>query len=426
MGHCKEYGQLTRRQLLQRGSLAGLASLTMPAWMPRLAFAQGGPQRDVVIVVFLRGGVDGLSLCYPFGDADYYVHRTSEAIPRPDSTSNVKGINLDGFFGVPRALSSMVPIYNDGKLLFVHATGGVLNTYTRSHFDAMRWLELGKPDDISVPDGWLARHLASTPSIITNAPLRGISITYGQSESLRAAPLTLPIPDPRYFGYDGWYPNQTEMINWLKATYNLTNDPIKAAAKNTTNTVDLLKAIDFENYVPAGGAVYNSDNSDFHRSLRSAAAIMRAQIGVEVITIDIGGWDSHNDQGTNTGYLHNLMTELATGLSAFYTDLHGANQANWTLVAMSEFGRTAVQNATGTDHGRGNAMMLMGPNVIGGRVVRDWPGLAMDNLVDQQDLNVTIDYRDVISEVVKKRMGNNNIGVVLPGYTPNYRGLVSG
>jgi len=393
--------------------------------LPKIAMGQTSSNQDVLVAIFLGGGADGLSLCVPHGDDNYYVHRTSEAIPRPDSSNTAnRCVDLDGFFGVSQAFQPLMDAYDDDKLLFIHATGAAKTGWTRSHFDASRWHQLGKPNDINIASGWLARHLATSPSMVANAPLRAISMTYGTMDLLLNGPQTLPIPDPEYFGYEGWFPHRTDMMAALKGAYEASADPLKSVAKSTQTTVDLLNAIDFEHYVPAGGAVY-PENSNIARSLRATAALIRAEIGVEAITIDWGNWDTHDNQGAVDGFLREHMGELAAAMGAFYTDLMAANKPNFVAVAMSEFGRKVMQNGTGCDHGTGNAMMLLGGNVVGGRVMRQWPGLAQEQLLDGQDLKVTIDYRDILAEVVKKRLKNNNIAQIFPGYTPTYRGAVA-
>lgn len=424
MKTCNEYQNLSRRTVLKRGAVAGAGIATMPAWLPQLAFAQGSSDRDVLIIVQLGGGMDGLSMCVPFGDPNYYVHRQSEAVPRPDDVGQFKAINLNGFFGMHPAMQPLLDVYQDQKLLFAHATGSSKGQFSRSHFDATRWLELGKPDDLSISTGWMGRHLASMPAMITNSPIRGISMTYGLMDTLRGGPSTLPIPYPDSYGFEGWYPDKTEMVNWINSTYATAVDPLKSAAQNTVATVALLDAIDFEGYSPSGGAQYVPD-SNLGYSLKSSAAIMKANLGVETIMVEYGNWDTHTYQGTRDGFWAEHARELALNLKAFYTDLVSAGFTKFTLVVLSEFGRTVKQNESGTDHGYGNAMLFMGGKVLGGRVIADWPGLAESQLQDNQDLKVTIDYRDFLGEIMRKRLKNNNLGVVFPNYTVTERNIVS-
>ncbi len=423
MNGCNEYNQLSRRQVLKAGVAAG-ALATVP-WLPQVAFGQAGGSRDVMIVLFLGGGMDGLNVCVPYGDPHYYTNRPTIAVPRPDSTAALKAIDLDGFFGLPPGLAPLKQIYTDGKLAFVHATGADKSGWTRSHFDAQHWIESGKSNDINIATGWLGRHLATMQPMVASAPLRAIGFDSGMIDTLRGGPKTLPIPYPEYFGYDGWWSNQPEMINWIKTSYGLTTDPLKSAASDSVATVNLLHSIDFANYAPSGGAVYPA-NSDLGRALRATAAMIKAGIGLEAAAIEFGGWDTHNNQGVLTGYMNGMLTELGQCLHAFYVDMMSAQKPDWTLVGMSEFGRNAIENGSaGCDHGTANAMMLMGGHVLGGKVVRQWPGLAVDQLFEQQDLQVTIDYRDILAEIVAKRLKNTNGSAVFPGYTPTFRNLVA-
>ena len=201
-------------------------------------------------------------------------------------------------------------------------------------------------------------------------------------------------------------------------------EPSRSAALNATATFALLKAINFAGYVPSNGAVY--PNSGFGRSLRSAAALIKADIGVEAIQVDIGGWDTHTTEDPIAGQLFKLMTDFSKSIGAFWADvLQGNGTFDVTLVSMSEFGRNVRQNANaGTDHGRGGAMFVMGHSIKGGRVLtNNWQPLAIENLQDRQDVKVTVDHRDVLAEIVQTRLGNTNLGVIFPGYTPTVLGV---
>ncbi len=175
--------------------------------------------------------------------------------------------------------------------------------------------------------------------------------------------------------------------------------------------------------MPAGGAVY--PGGSFGAALRSTAALIRADMGVEAVQIDIGGWDTHSAQGPVNGGMAATMLQLAQAIGAFHADMNGAGRINnVTLVATSEFGRVARENASqGTDHGHGNVMLVMGGAVRGGRVLSIWPGLAPGQLYQGQDLHVTIDYRDILAETVLRRLGNTNLDLVFPGFTPTMRGV---
>ncbi len=174
----------------------------------------------------------------------------------------------------------------------------------------------------------------------------------------------------------------------------------------------------------AGGAVYPTGT--FAAALRSTAALIRADIGVEAVQIDISGWDTHSAQGPLTGGMATNMRTFATSLASFHQDIEGANRLNQvTLAAISEFGRVARENGSqGTDHGHGNCMFVMGGNTNGGRVMSNWPGLSPGQLYENQDLAITIDHRDILAEIVSQRLDNSNIDYVFPGYTPSFRGAV--
>ena len=200
---------------------------------------------------------------------------------------------------------------------------------------------------------------------------------------------------------------------------------MRSAALDAANTLTLLKTINVASYKPANGAAY--PNSSFGRSLRSAAALIKADVGIEAVQVDIGGWDTHQAEDPNAGSMFRTMTDFAQSLAAFWADVMspGGAAANVTLVALSEFGRNVRENAsTGTDHGRGGAMFVMGPGIAGGRVItQNWPGLARENQENGQDLKVTLDHRDVLAEIVAKRLGNTSLDVVFPSFTPTFRGV---
>ncbi|MGV3618457.1 MAG: DUF1501 domain-containing protein [Fimbriimonas sp.] len=419
---CSEYRELSRRGFL-RGATALVGTALMPAWLPRVALAADErSERDVIVSIYLRGGADGLSLCVPHGEKAYYAARPTLAVPPPDSKRAKRALDLDGFFGFPVPFAPLVPIYKSGELLVVHATGAIANRWSRSHFDAQRWMEVGKPSDSTLASGWLARHLASTAPMVPNAALRGVSLMPGMAESLRQGPLSLPVPDPGRFAYDGGWREIADMEAVLKRSYERAPDLLRVAAEQTRATMGLLRRIDLPRYAPAGGAAY--PDTDLGRSLRAAAALIRSEIGVEAIAVDHHGWDTHDDQGTLDGYLGQQLDELARALAAFHADLAGAGKRRYVLVAMSEFGRALAENEShGTEHGTGNAMLLMGPGIFGGRVLANWPGLHRDQLFERQDLRVTTDYRDVLAEVVQKRLGNGDIGAVFPGLTPKIHGV---
>jgi uncharacterized protein (DUF1501 family) len=423
---CSEYNELSRRQFITGASaLAGATVISpiFPAWLPQVTLAESYQStRDVIISVFLRGGADGLSLCVPFFDANYYLGRSTIAIPRPDDTANpLRGIALDNNFAFPQAMSALVPAFQAGNLLVVHATGSM--DPSRSHFDAQRFMEVGKPRDPRIATGWLGRHLASSTPVRTDGPLRALGISNGLQKTLVGAPKTLPIPNPANFAILGAAATRAERAGRLRDDYLTSAEPVRSAAIDALNTIQLLATINFPGYVPANGAVYPA--TAFGTGMRSAAALIKADIGVEAIQIDLGGWDTHTNQDPLAGSMRNTMQNLSGALGALHADLVAGTGPNVTVVVMSEFGRNARQNGSlGTDHGRGNVMFAMGRNINGGRVLVDrWPGLARENLENGNDLKVTLDHRDILVEIVRNRLGNPNTSVIFPDYAPTTRGV---
>jgi uncharacterized protein (DUF1501 family) len=420
---CNEYMQLSRRQFLAASGGAAVATM-VPAWLPRVAFATDYcSSRDIIVTVFLRGAADGLTLCVPHADNDYYTARPNLAVPRPDSPSPNKAIDLDGFFGFPQPLAPLIPAYQAGHLLIAHACGSPDSG--RSHFDSMRHLEEGKVTTSALFSGWIGRHLSTAPPIAQNSILRAIGIDYGLQRALVGGPQTIPIPDLAAFNLTGDPASITARRAALSDMYSAYGGQLSTACNNTQVTLDLLHQIDFVGYQPAGGAVYPVSNS-FGYGLRSAAALIKAEVGVEAIALDLNGWDTHVQQGVFGGAMFNLMTSLAQGLAAFHTDINAGNGRNVTVVVMSEFGRRLMENGgSGTDHGHGTVMFVMGNNIAGGRVLTQWPGLAPGQLFEERDLAVTMDWRDILSEIVYYRLGNPNLGIIFPEYAPTFHGVTN-
>jgi uncharacterized protein (DUF1501 family) len=412
-----------RRQFLGTGLVGAAAAITAPAWLPRVSYAgPAGPARDTLIVIFLRGGADGLTLCVPYGDAELYNRRPTLAVAPPGQADGCT--NLDGFFGLAPASVPLLPAYQAGHLAFVHATG--LSDPSRSHFDMQKWMEYGitSAQSAGVSTGWVGRYM-QTIGPTGAGLLRGLGIGQILPRSFAGAPASLAVADPGAFSIAGNTSTTAARRAVIAAEYAGEPDPMGTAATNTFATMDLLAQIDFANYVPANGAVYPTGN--FGNGLRSAAALIKAQVGVECIEVDATGWDLHNSLGPINGTMATRMDELTRGLAALYSDLNDAAHTldRVTLVAMTEFGRRAAQNGSGgCDHGHGGAMIVMGGHVNGGQVLRVWPGLALPNL-DNGDLQITIDYRDILSEVLADRMACTSLSTVFPGWVPTMRGITS-
>lgn len=420
---CREYNELSRRNFVVGAAGAAVFGAILPAWLPKVVLAKSAAgSRDVIVNIFQRGGADGLALVAPYADANYYTARPTLNIPRPDSSDPNRGTALDNTFEFSRGMLGMLPAYQSGELLVVHGAG--LTYSSRSHFDAQRFIEVGKAADVSVVTGWLGRHLATSAAARPGAVLRGIALSTGLPADLTGGPLTLPIPDPSTFALGGSTSTRDARTDWITSDFYLDQEPGRSSALNASATLALLRAINFTGYVPSNGAVY--PNTSFGRGLRSAAALIKADIGVEAIQLDIGGWDTHVAEDPIAGALFQLMQNFSNSIGAFWADvLQGSGSYSVTLVAMSEFGRNVRENGgAGTDHGRGGVMFAMGHSINGGRVLtNNWLPLARENQQDGQDVKVTIDHRDVLAEIVKNRLGNPNLDVIWPGYTPVIRGV---
>lgn len=446
---CPEYNALSRRRFLQ-ASAGTAAAVAATSWLPRISLAQShrSGARDVAVTIFLRGAADCLTMVAPYNDVNYQNARPTLRVAAPDDAIapvEQRGIAINNAitpggtaFCLAPALAPLAPIYNtDQKLLIVHATGSTNGT--RSHFDGQRFMEIGKPGDNALFTGWLGRHLMSVaPPMGANGLLRAIGIADGLQRALVSGPLTLPIPNPANYTLTGTSGTVNQRKQALLDMYGLTIDPVKGAAQTAIDTINLLAAIGFASYTPTGGAVYPSTGvgASFGNALKSTAAMIKQQIGLEAVAIDLGGWDNHTNQrpfqGTNTNNtMYGYMDALAKGLAAFYTDLTTAPGApGFIVTVMSEFGRRLAQSGTlgsgeeGTDHGHGTAMFVMGPAVNGGRVLTNWPGLGPGQLFQNIDLNVTIDYRHILAEIVANRLGNTNLAQVFPGFTPQFQGVL--
>ncbi len=417
---CEEYNELTRRQFL--GAAAGVgAAAFFPAWLPKVVMAKSSASsRDVIVSVFMRGGADGLSLCVPFADPAYYTSRSTIAIPQPDSALTTHGVNLDGFFMFPQAMAGLLPAFQLKDLLVVHATGQL--NVNRSHFDAQRFMEVGKPVDPSLVTGWLGRHLASVPPLKSTALLRGIGVANGLQQTLVGGPRTLPIADPSNYSIGGSASTQAARLAFMQSDYAGAQEPVRSSALDAVSTVTLLKSVNFTGYAPANAAVYPT--SSFGKALRSVAVLIKSDVGLEAAQVDIGGWDTHSAQDPIAGSMAKTMQDFSNSLAAFYADII-ATGYGVTVVAVSEFGRNVRENGSaGTDHGRGTVMFAMGKGISGGRVLtKNWPGLAKENLESGQDLRVTLDYKDILAEIVQNRLGNPNVDLVFPTWKPAMLGV---
>jgi uncharacterized protein (DUF1501 family) len=414
----------TRRQFLQSAAALS-ATVAWPAWMPRLAFApkQAAPRGDTLVVVFLRGAADALNMIVPHGEEAYYAMRPTLGIARPDDArakASLRAVDLDGFFGLHPALKPLLPAWQAGHFAAIHACGAP--DESRSHFKAMALMERGVEDERGPASGWIGRHLA-TLNTGNPSPLRAVGLGTLPQRSLSGPVPVSALRSIADFHLGGDPAALAHMRNALAALY-AGDDPLSVVGQETLDILDTLQALDPLGYQPASASTLPYPQTDYGMGLRQIAMLVKAEVGLEVAAIDLGGWDTHFAQGGGEGLMANLMNELASGLAALHADLFDYAD-RLTIVVMSEFGRRAQENASlGTDHGHGALMMLLGGNVVGGQVHGVWPGLADGQLFGPGDLAVTSDYRDVLAEVCVKRLNNPALAEIFPGYTTTLRGFL--
>jgi uncharacterized protein (DUF1501 family) len=363
-----------------------------------------------LVVLFQRGAADGLNIVVPYRDNAYYKLRSSIAIQQKDV------LDLDGFFGLHPAMAPFLPLYEQGHLAMVHAAGST--DTTRSHFDAQDYMESGTPGVKATEDGWLNRALADGPA--PNGPggkpsaFRAVALGTQVPRTLQGRVPAIAVSNLADFSVGGKGPTTSSISNAFQAMYDESSDAVlHGTGQETFEAVKMLKSADPAKYKPAAGVNY--PNTPFGNSLKQIAQLMKANLGVEAAFSDIGGWDTHQNQGAATGQLANRLTEFSNGIAAFWKDM-GDDAENITIVTMSEFGRTAAQNGTGgTDHGHANVMFVLGGAVKGGKVYGKWPGLAPGQLNEGRDLAVTTDFRRVLGEAAYKTLGAKNMNIVFPG-----------
>lgn len=398
----------SRRDFIRTTAAGSAAFLAMP----QLVFGRSkAAARDVLVVIFQRGGMDGLNAVVPYADADYYRLRPTLGLPRPGQGSNAV-LDLDGFFGLHPSLSPLLPIYQSGQLAVVHATG--FKHDNRSHFECQDRIERASLDTRSLTTGWLNRHLSA---IGGDASFQAIGVGNAVQPSLRGPAPVIGLRTIEQFTLQS-QSKQKPLLEAALASFYEGSDLLAATSTQALGSIEEMLSENPAQFVVENGASY--PNTSFGSQLKEIAQIIKADMGLEVAAVDIGGWDHHNNEAPQ---MVNLLGELANSLAAFHADLGNARMANITVLTMTEFGRRAYQNASaGTDHGSGFCTFAMGGGVNGGRVYRDWPGLADANLFNG-DLDITIDYRSVLAEALNKRHGASSVDAAFPGFSAEPLGL---
>jgi uncharacterized protein (DUF1501 family) len=397
-----------RRQFLQGCSYA-IASMA-GARLTNLSFAQENNSSDTLVVVFLRGGWDALNVVPPLqGDDRGFYEKARPNLRITDL------LPLNDQFGLHPALGSLHDLYQAGKMGIIHAVG--LDFDTRSHFDAQEFIELGTPGSKNTTSGWITRHLQET-GVTSILP---VVSTAGQPTSLLNFVPTVSVNSPSDFSQWG-----NDLIgsqqNALRQLYK-GDTLLHQAGARTLDALNIVSPLTQQEYQPSNGASYNDD--ELGQQLKTIAQMIKLDAGLRAATVDFGGWDTHEyETEGNGGYIGDMLKQLSAGLANFYLDLDSGYTDRLSVVVISEFGRRLVQNESyGTDHGHGSVMLTLGGNVNGGQIFGAWPGLHNDQLYDHADLAVTTDYRQVLSELLSKRLGNSNIENIFPGFSGKYNPL---
>jgi len=405
----------SRRLFLKNAGLGLLALGLPPSFLVRAAEGEKGKRGKILVVIFQRGGMDGLNAVIPFKDRTYYSLRPSIAIHEPASGEE-KAIDLDGFYGIHPALVPLKPLFDKGHLAVIHATGSPDNT--RSHFDAQDYMELGTPGVKSTPDGWLNRFVTEKGK--DQNPFQAVALTRRLPRILSGKGAALTMTSIGEFGL-----RDSLLAPALQRLYANISDPLlRQGGENLFEAMRILRTV--ESRLPPT-VMDGYPNGRFGGNLKEISRLIKANIGLEIAFAEIEGWDTHVNEGGAKGQMANRLKDLADGLAAFYRDL-GDQMDDVVLLTLSEFGRTARENGNrGTDHGHANVMFVMGGKIKGGKVYGRWPGLEPELLHEGRDLALTTDFRAVCGEVLSHHMGLRELTQVFPGYKfpPPQLGLIA-
>jgi uncharacterized protein (DUF1501 family) len=393
-----------RRVFIRDGGLAVVGLSMVPGFLERAVLsAAPGDTGKILVVIFQRGGADGLNMVVPFGEKAYYDHRPGIAVPAPGKEGGA--LDLDGFFGLHPSLRPLLPLYKERRLGIVNAVG-TPDTGGRSHFQAQDFMESAAPGNKAESTGWLNRYLQTAP-IPERRPLRATAIGETLPKALRGPAPALSLASIEQFAAGA------AAVESLYASDS--NALISGTARELFDAVRQLKDMRPERYQPARGVNYGgNNNATLGRALMQVAQLIKANVGLQVAFVDVsGGWDTHQGEADR---LPPLLGPFGQALAAFNQDL-GTKMEDVVVLTMSEFGRTARENGNGgTDHGHANLMFAMGGPVKGGRTYGKWPGLAREQLNEDRDLALTTDFRDLLAELLVQHLGCTKPEAVFPRY----------
>jgi len=418
---------MRRRDLLLLSAGAALVPLGGGAWATAGAVGPqaGGSAGQRLVVVLLRGAVDGLNVVVPYGEEAYYAARPTIAIGKPDAAEGA-ALALDEHFALHPALNALMPLWQAKQLAFIHAAGS--SDPTRSHFDAQLFVENGTPGRRVTADGWMNRLLAASPGAADGAPGPTAAVAIGPTlphilkGRLPVANLPLGPAAANKLAID-----RPEVAQAFDRLYGA-DDPIgRAYRQGRAARVQLIAGLDSEQQMAEQQMADNgaAPPNAFPSQAAKLARLIARDPNIRLACASLGGWDTHVRQGGHNGQLANRLRPLGEGLAALAQGL-GDSWADTIVVVLSEFGRTVHENGdAGTDHGHGNVMWVLGGKVRGGRVYGEWPGLAPASLYEGRDLAVTTDYRSALAAVLARhlRLSDRALTQIFPGFTPAHSDL---
>jgi uncharacterized protein (DUF1501 family) len=392
-------------------------------WGSHASIAQAVGDR-VLVLVFMRGGWDGLNVLVPYGDDAYYSLRPTIAVKPPAIGGDAAALDIDGFFGFHPAMQGIWRLYQDGWVAAMPAVHYAQSS--RSHFVSQEVIESAYSPSGST--GWLARYfMASGGADLARA------LSFGVKPSFSL--LGLPTPSPAFqdigslelarggADYAMLADAMQKAYSWPASTTSPNSAGLLSIGSRLVPELESLTAIG--KLSPENGANYPL--STFGRQLHQAASMIKKRAGLEVITLDYGGWDTHSNEGADVGgRMGSRLADFSAAVEAFFTDLGGA-ASRVVLLTATEFGRTAAENGSkGTDHGNASTWLAIGPQVRGGlHLGTGWPGLAPDRLVDGRALAHTIDFRSVYSNVLTQFLGASSVSGILPSFAPDGLSIIA-
>jgi uncharacterized protein (DUF1501 family) len=414
--------QFVKGILAASAGCAGFVSGGFNWPLTRFAHAATG---KTLVVIFQRGGCDGLNTCVPYRDERYYELRPNVAIAPPSASDPASALDLDGFFGLHPGLASLQPLFTAGDLAILPAVH--YPESSRSHFDSQHFIESAMRSKRL--DGWLNRHLNS---VSRTTQLRSVAFAEVMPQSLRGKAAVSLFRELQEFRLDVDEEMEAKFLENLQAFNIPTAEetrPYRAwlhqAGRTLLNDMEFVQSLTVQEYKPSYSAVY--PDTRYGKQLQQTAQLIKENLGLEVVTLDIGGWDTHASQGggKSTSRHYQRHKEFADGIAALYTDL-GEKMSDVVIMSYTEFGRTVKENASrGTDHGNACTWFLAGKPVNGG-IYGEWPGLENDQLFRERYLDFTIDYRDIMGDIFVHHLGNDRLDYLLPQHEYSSLGLFSG